>query len=179
MNRSGATSNADEIERLLAEMAGAFDMTRPGEEGSLGEDLLDIYALGVYERTVGSGLDVEGKPLAANRGRYGARKEERGLPVGIGLDATSTTTMLSLVQLKGTRDIKADLATSVYSTDQFAFDKANWFTYGSDGSSVYWEYSGARGQPQRPFWGFDDDIERQLVTRCDTHLERFLRRLGG
>ena len=177
--QAGATGNADEVIAALDALMDTFDLTLPGENGSFGEDLCDIFSQGVFDRTIGRELDADGNPLAPNRGKYGEHKRAEGLPVGIGTDPDRSEQMLSLVQLKGERDIQADHATIVYGTTQGAKDKANWFTYGSSGSSVYWEYSGAKNQPPRRFWDFDDDINSQLVARCEERLDRAVKILGG
>jgi hypothetical protein len=171
-----ATGNADQIGGLLMTLADIFDLTRPGATGSLAEDLLDAFALGVIDRTLG-GMAADGSALAPNRGEYGARKDAAGLPVGIGLGGGGDR-MLSLLQVRGERTITPDLAEVRYGVSTPARDKASYFTYGSSGSGVRGEYSGATGQPERPFWGFDAEIEAAIEDLCEKHLADTLDSLG-
>jgi len=178
-SKAGAHGNDEAIGRLLRELYDTFDLTRPGRNGSFAEDLLDEFSTSVYARTVGEGQTPTGSALEANRGEYGKRKEARGLPVGIGLEASSTDRMLSLVQLRGERSIEPELATAVYGVSEPARNKASWFSFGATGSGVQGEFSGAKGQPARPFWGFDDEMTARLVALCEARIEEMIRDLGG
>src|SRR3954470_10857325 len=82
---SGATSNAGAVSAALEALVKSVNFTSPGKSGSLGEDCLAVVAVGIRERTVDEGKDADGRPLAANRGKYGDRKRSKGLPVGVGL----------------------------------------------------------------------------------------------
>ena len=76
-----ATSNADEIDRLLAELMTTFDLTRVGSSGQeLGRDMVATTALGIVDRTLGNQQDVDGEELAANQGDYKKRKDKAGKP---------------------------------------------------------------------------------------------------
>jgi hypothetical protein len=178
-SKAGADGNIDEIEAMLVRLADTFDFTLPGEDGSFGEDLMDEFSTSVMDRTVGLGVTPEGKTLAANRGEYGEEKRDAGLPVGIGLDEDRSDQMLSLVNLKGERSVTPDMATMIFGVTPFARDKGNWFTYGTDGSSVSGEHSGAKDQPPRPFWGFDDEMTGRLVDMCEERLRRAIADIGG
>lgn len=170
MSDDSATGNDAQISRLLMDLANTFDLTEPGANGSFAEDLLDAYALGVIERTLGAGRAADGSALEPNRGRYAEKKAASGEPVGVGLGNSGSDRMMSLLQVKGERTITPDLASSTYGLSQPAKNKANYFTYGSTGSGVKGEYSGAQNQPARPFWGFDSAIEEALTDLCEKRL---------
>ena len=172
------TSNADEIDRLLGELMTTFDLTRVGSSGQeLGRDMVAITALGIVDRTLGNQQDVDGEPLAENRGEYKKRKDRKGLPVGVGLAEQSGDRMLSLPQITGEVTVEPEQATMTYGQSEAARRKSQWFTAGSDGSQGI-EPSGAKNQPSRPFFALDQYIEAELVDLCDQLAEDFLTKLA-
>ena len=56
----------------------------------------------------------------ANRGKYGEKKRDVGLPVGVGLKPGRSARMLSLQQLKGEQVVTPTEATVTFGTDDFA-----------------------------------------------------------
>ena len=172
--KAGASSNAADIREKIDRLINCFDLTLPGVNGSFAEDMMDEFSTGVYERCRNESAP-DGSRWTENQGQYGTDKKDEGLPVGIGTDADRSDMMLSLVNLKGERTCTPDLATMTYGVTPTAKDKANWFTYGSSGSQIYWEYSGAKNQAPRPFWGFDDAIVTAIITVCQARIERALK----
>lgn len=173
-----ATSNLDEVERLLGELMTTFDLTRVGSSGQeLGRDMVSIAALGILDRTLGNAQDADGEPIAENRGEYRKRKDRKGLPVGVGLDEQTADRMLSLPQVTGEVSVEPEQATMTFGITEAARRKSQWFTAGSDGSQGI-EPSGAKNQPSRPFYALDEYIEAELVDLCDQVAEDFLTNLA-
>jgi len=173
-----ATSNLDEVDRLLGELMQTFDLTRVGSSGQeLGRDMVAVAALGIVDRTLGNQQDADGEPIAENRGEYRKRKDKRGLPVGVGLAEQSGDRMLSLPQITGEVSVEPELCSMTYGQSEAAKRKGMWFTAGSDGSQGI-EPSGAKNQPARPFYALDEYIEAELVDLCDQHAEDFLTKLA-
>lgn len=178
MSNDHATSNADEIDRLMAELIGTFDLTRPGSlTDSLGRDLVATAALGIAGRTIGDQQTPDLDPLEENQGEYKRRKEKAGKPIGIGLAPDSRDRMLALTNLTGEVSVEPDEASMTYGQTEIAKRKAQWFTAGSNGGLGI-EPSGAVNQPERPFYGLDEILEGELHALCDEHVERFLDDLG-
>ena len=120
-----ATSNADEIDRLLAELMTTFDLTRVGSSGQeLGRDMVATTALGIVDRTLGNQQDVDGEELAANQGDYKKRKDKAGKPVGVGLAEQGSDRMLSLPQITGEVAIEPELCSMTYGITEAARRKS-------------------------------------------------------
>lgn len=169
------TSNIDEIERMFDSFDQSIDFTRPGREGSLGEDLLDDQALRISDRARQE--EGPGGPWDANQGEYGERKRKRGLPVGRGMKTAdgSPDVMLSLVNLKGERSITPSEATMTFGVSQAAKDKGNYFTHGSEGPDGL--RSGAVGQPAREFFVLTPEDESEILDRAGDAVGEWLKSL--
>lgn len=171
---AGITSNLDDILAAI-DRAAAVDFTAPTPSGVLGGDLVEIVVNGIRDRTVVRQEGPSGAPLAANAPAYAKRKGYR--PVGIGPDrkgAPSGGDMLGEVNLRGEVDIRPDEVAMTFGASDWARDKGRWFTHGSDESAGHGNYSGAKGQPARPFYALDDAIRAALDERIDKFLEEHL-----
>jgi hypothetical protein len=161
---SGASSNAAAVKAQIAAFVKGIDFTRPGKEGSLGEDLLIEAADGMINQAIENQQSPDGTPFAENRGTYGEKKREEGLPVGIGLRRASGgggDGMLSAKEMRGKWDIRPEEATMTYGTSDASRRKAEWFTGGSEGAHGC-EPSGATNQPPRPFYAMGDQTKANV-----------------
>jgi hypothetical protein len=174
-------SNLPQVAALLDNLAATVDFTRPGAEGSLGDDVLDIIATGISDRSRME-EDPAGGEWAANRGKYGQRKRGRGLPVGVGFvrggpgggGGGGSGVMLSLPELKGTRVIEPQRASMSYGTSDDARRLGEWFTNGATPGPDGGEASGAPGQPPRPFYEYTTDDEAEVTRRVEEFVRREL-----
>jgi hypothetical protein len=158
--------NIPEFAALLDDLANSLDLTRDG----LGADMLGAIAEGITDRTLSDQKTADGQQFEPNRGTYGKRKREKGLPVGVGLEKGGE--MVSLVQVKGTPTIEPDSASMVYGISDAAKEKALWFETGSEGPDG--QRSGASNQPAREFYAMDDAIIDAVVQRAEEAIVRFL-----
>lgn len=165
-------SNQEEIQRLLDQLAGGFNFTTPGTDGrGLGEELLDVVAEGVIDRTLAEQNQPDGAPLAPNAESYAASREKAGKPIGV-----LSGEMLSQLEVSGERVIGPERAEMTYGQPgSEARRKAEWFTRGSaENPPGDIEHSGAEGQPSRPFYALDDAIRARLGDRSNLALDEFL-----
>lgn len=160
------SDNMDEIEALITQ-ASEFDFTSPGTQGAgLGNELLDIVAEGVYERSMNQQAAPDGTDWADNAESYKKRPEKDGKPISV-LDGE----MMSMVELRGERTIEPYEASMEYGTQKITRRKAQWFTRGSEENAPDdIEYSGAKDQPPRPFYEIDDTITGQVNERVQQAL---------
>ena len=163
------------IEALFGQFADAVDFTLPGRSGSIGEDLLDGQALRISDRA----RDEKGPDddWPENKGRYGSVKREAGLPVGRGTETEdgSPEVMLSLLNLKGTRDVEPTEASMTFAVTPDAKDKGNWFTHGSEGPDGL--RSGAIEQLPRPFYVLTEQDSDDAAEQAGEALDEWLRSL--
>lgn len=172
------TSNVDEIAEWLRSLGDCLDFTRPGIEGSVGKDMLIGQAYRIDERC--SREEGPTEAWAENQGKYAKKKDTLHLPVGIGIAPPSEERMLSILNLKGEQIITAKEATMIYGAagsasgpdDPSPRNKAAWFTNGSEGADG--ERSGAKNQPDRPFYEYtEDDVEASVDIAVDA-IDRFI-----
>lgn len=166
-NRSGATSNLPTLDQALADLENACDFDRPGNpNGRIGDDIAYIAGNIIQERTFNQQVDGDGNEIAPNRGRYGIKKREEGLPVGIGFDGRDDgPKMLDIAQVVGTTDIGPKEMTQTFGTIDTAQDKGRWFERGNEG----------RDQPPRPFYDLDDEIIDKIMDHISERVESNLR----
>ena len=164
------SDNSDDLARRLNELSASIDFTRPGRNGSLGKTLIGIVHEAIVDRNLDEADDTS-SPWPANQGKYGERKREEGLPVGVGL--RSGGQMISMVEIQGEIRVEPEIVESTYGTNQDARDKANWFTYGSDGPDGL--HSGATNQPPRPFYGMNSQDADNVVEAAGEYLDGVLK----
>lgn len=164
--------NLDQVAQMLDELATLIDFTEPGANGSLGETLIDTVVGAIADRNAQE-VDPDGVSWDVNQGKYGQAKQERGLPIGVGLREGGE--MVSLQQLRGEVQITADEAIVRYGTDTEARRKAQWFTNGSDGTDG--EPSGASNQPPRPFFAMSDEDVDAVVDQTEQFVDEWIGRL--
>ena len=145
-----------------------LDFTREG----LGDHAADVAADAIHSRFLAeSGADAK---FADNRGKYGQRKRERGIPVGIGLHGERVGGEMSArVHFAGVREIEADEVILAFGADDANRRKGMWFEAGSTPSEDI-EPSGAKGQPPRPFFSLADPDEDAIVDLVGDAIDRFL-----
>jgi hypothetical protein len=145
----------DQMDSILDDLADGIDFTERG----LGQEVLDVGAVGIAERSLGRQSWPDGRPWEANEPRYAASKGNR--PIGV-----LTGEMLSLEQLKGTREITPRRAVAVYGTTQDARDKGEWFT------------TGGRNSVPRGFYETDAEIDAAMFARIEEGVVEVLRSLA-
>lgn len=153
---------------LLEEMEQALDFTRDG----LGDQACDAAADAIQSRfQAETGAD---DPFADNRGKYGERKRERGIPIGIGLHGARVGGEMSRrIHFAGMREIEPDEVIIGFGADDKNRRKGMWFEAGSSPSGDI-EPSGAKGQPPRPFFHLADKDEDAIVDLVSESIDRFL-----
>lgn len=171
-----ARSNLDSVAHWLRRMVEGFNFESPGIEGKgLANELLNVVADEITERTGNRQLDIDGGPLKPNAPAYAASTKKRGRPVGV-----LTGEMLSQREMHGTREILQYSARMSYGVTDFARKKAEWFTRGSEENGPEdIEYSGAQNQPPRPFYGMDDQIRDAVLARAAEALQHYVEESSG
>lgn len=173
-------SGPDPIAESLRGLVESIDFTRPGREGSLGATLIGILHEGISDRNRAE-EDPDGGPWEANRGKHGARKRADSIPVGVGHYSQGGRPatyepggeMTSLVEIQGEIDISPDAVISAYGATEFARRKGSWFTRGSAGPGAG-EVSGAKDQPPRPFYAFNDADADAVLEEAASFLDDLL-----
>jgi hypothetical protein len=167
------TSNIDEIAAYLRSLPLVLDLRRDG----LAEEVFDLWGDRIHTRFEQE-AGVEGK-FEENRGDYGERKRERGVPIGIGLYGEEIGGEMSQRDnFVGRTSIHADEATMFFGATLKNRRKGMWFHSGSNGYDDQQdvEHSGAIGQPSRPFFLLlDEDMDAAV----DLLEERLMARLGS
>ena len=129
------------------------DFTR----ASLGKRLLDFAAGQIKQRA-----DGESGPEKwhANRGKYGQKKQAKGIPVGRGLrEPKGRERMLDMAEIVGEREITPESAIMSAGTDDAMNKLAQWFTAGGK-SEPNCEPSGTKDQPPRHWYELtEEDVE--------------------
>ena len=174
---SGASSNVDRVEAWLNQLSDTFDFTLDGESKSLGEDLLDLAALGILDRSVGQEQQADGSSFAPNRGKYGDKKRSLGIQVGIGFGDPNSDKMMSLLNVAGKRELQPEEATATFGATDFAADKGKWFTNGSSGADG--DRSGAKNQPPRPFYELDEYVAQDALDYMTRRVEAIVAMMNG
>lgn len=166
-------SNIDEIEALFDRFDEAIDFTRPGEEGSLGKDLLKSQGLRILDRAQAE-QGSEGE-WEANRGEYKKRKDKKSLPVGRGLGEDDEDRMLSQLNVMGEQDVTATEATMKFGQTEKARSKGDWFSNGSEGEDG--KRSGAKNQPRRDFYAITSEDEDAIIEQSAEAVGEWLQSL--
>jgi hypothetical protein len=162
---AGIRTNLPEVIRAIKAIAQSWDLRSKGRYKSLGVDMLDIVAEGIYERTVIEQEGPDGEPLAPLAPSTLARKARLGFPETIGVEHAK---MLALEELKGERMIERRTASVIYGKDEQAKEEAEWFQDPSNPN-----------QPDRQFMGLDERIEATIDALFEEVLDRNIREQGG
>lgn len=129
-------------------------MTKPRRgRKPLAQEARTLIAARIRQRTVYQQLDKDGQPLEPNQGRYGERKQRRGIPIGIGLypDGGVGGDMLSIQQLEGEMIATPTEAAIHYGDNLDDIQKADWFQEPESGN-----------QKAREFYELDDSDDDAL-----------------
>jgi hypothetical protein len=123
-------SNLFEIRQNLNELGQCMNLRRrpKGSSRRVGDELLDIVAVAIEQRTRQRQQDPSGRTLAKLRPATIARKLRLGYPLTIGVE---TGEMLDLEQIRGEQVITADSATMTYGLDAETRAKADRFQEGN------------------------------------------------
>ena len=164
----GCTHQLHLAHALLDDLEQALDFTREG----LGDQAADAAAEAIHTRFVAeTGADDR---FVDNRGKYGERKRERGMPVGIGLHGTRVGGEMSkYIHFAGVREIEPDEVILGFGADDANRRKGMWFEAGAFPSGDI-EPSGAAGQPPRPFFHLADKDEEAILGLVAESIDRFL-----
>lgn len=108
------SSNSDAIADLIDALVDSIDFTTVGANGSLAEDLVDVIATGIADRSA-QGLDPDGHPWDANEDKYAAYKRKK---YDVDRPGELGGQMLSLESLKGRPAISAEKVEMAYGTGE-------------------------------------------------------------
>ena len=165
-------STLPELAAYLRSLPALWSLRRDG----LAEEMAARAADRIYGRFVRE-AGSEG-PFAANRGTYGTRKAERGVPIGIGLHGDEIGGQMARREnFDGDLEFAGpDEAAMLFGADDASRRKGMWFqsgSYGYDEQDV--ERSGSQGQPSRPFYFL---LEEDLDDVFGIYEDRIAARLG-
>lgn len=162
------TSNLPEIRRVLAELGQILNFRRrlAGSGRRIGEEILDVIAVAIEERTIRRQQDPSGRPLARLRPRTVARKVRLGYPLTIGVERHE---MLNLDEIRGDQVVTDKVASMTYGHEPSQRAKAEWFQDPSNPN-----------QADRPFYDVGKDGEKLVDSYIeDEVIERRIKELGG
>lgn len=154
------------IAPVLRGLAGSLNLRRR----RLGDQIADVIAAGVRERTLAEQKEPDGNPLQANRGQYGKRKRRRGMKIGVGLYGDEEGgEMLEFEQVRGQVAMSDDSLVMTAGLDAEVQQKVDWFITGNP----------ANNQPPRPYYELDDAILADVDDLCDEAILDTIHDLGG
>jgi hypothetical protein len=160
-------SNLDDIDRWLNEAIASVDFTRPGSEGSLGEDIAHIIAQGIIDRTVAEQKTSDGSPLKENEPKYRARKLKK---YGVEQPLLRTGQMLSLQSVLGETSISADSIEMKYGTGEAPQSSSTGYISDQD-KAVTDREKAEHTSAERPFYGMDDAIADTIMDHARDWLD--------
>jgi hypothetical protein len=149
---SDIESNLDDIDRWLDDAVASVDFTRPGSEGSLGEDIAHIVARSIVDRTVAEQKASDGSPLKENEPRYAAYKRKR---YQAHQPLIRTGQMMSLQSVLGETSISADSIEMRYGTGEAPQTSSTGYISDQD-KAVTDREKAEHTSAERPFYGLDD-----------------------
>jgi hypothetical protein len=157
----GFRSNFPEVRRALLELGAAFDLRRraPGRKGRLGEELIDLVAAHIEDRTRTHQLGPDGRPLRPLAPSTLARKRSRGFPPTIGVE---TGEMLDVGEIRGKTHVDNETVVMQYGLGEPATSKAEWFQEGDS----------SRRRPAREFYDLGEDGEAKVMEFVDEVAEQ-------
>jgi hypothetical protein len=160
-------SNIDDIDRWLNEAIASVDFTRPGSEGSLGEDITHIVARGIIDRTAAEQKASDGSPLKALDPRYKARKQAK---YQVDLILVRTGQMMSLQSVLGETSISADSIEMRYGTGEAPQTSSTGYISDQD-KAVTDREKAEHTSAERPFYGLDDQISDAIMDHARDWLD--------
>lgn len=166
----------EQLAAKLNELVDSFDFTRVGKDKSLGHTLIGVIHDRIIDRMAAE-QDPDGNPWEANRGRYGEKKREVGVPIGVGYYGKEGGTggeMRSEREVQGKVSLAPESVTSTYGWDDETRRKGSWFTRGSSGPGDG-EVSGAKNQPPRPFYAFNEEDADAVAEEAGRALDQIIK----
>jgi len=164
---AGIKSNFKEaIAPTIRELTHALDANRSSRGHRVGDEMANIVAVGIIQRTEHEQLGPDGGPLPRPSRRTLLRKARKGYSLKIGVE---TGEMLSFEEIKGQVTIDANTVVMTAGTDEETRDKVDWFTKGDP----------KRNRPARKFYELDDRITGNLDDYAEEVIEAKIRDLGG
>lgn len=166
-------SNEDSLEADLRALIDSWDFTAPGEQQSLGRDVVGEIAAGIHDRTVAEKKDAHGEPLKPNEKRYAARKAREFQSFQ---PLVRSGQLLSLDSLVGRVDVTPDKITMNYGTNS-----APSRVFGPSGNLRQNEPTDRQkaewNSEERPFYALDERIvdERVLPAVAESLDKHFAR----
>jgi hypothetical protein len=154
-------SNLAEFERTMAGLERALSWDGPSFQafGSLADEVADLVADDVIDRSLGTAIDYHGAPWPELAPRTRARKPNDQIGVESGA-------MMDKRNVRGRVFVHGTEMTMTYGLDGWDIQKAEWFERGNSGP-------GRRVQPARPFYGVDERTDQLVQARMRRHLESF------
>jgi hypothetical protein len=154
-------SNLQSVKVGLTAVAGALDPTRKIPGGRrLGDEIAEVMASGIRERTVTRQLDADGNRLAKLSRRTLIEKARRGQPETI---LVATGDMLSLPQIMGVPHVNSKSVTIFPGLDE------------EDRLKVQYAEDGSDNRPERHFIGIDRETEADIDAVNEEALAKTIR----
>lgn len=159
-----ARTNYNEVNRALGVLGRTFAMQRrPKGSKRIGEEILELIAATIYERTAIQKVAPDGHPLAALLESSLKRKLRKHFPPVLGIE---TGAMLDKGEIQGDTEIEKDSASMEYGLGEWERQKAEWFQEGGD------EGNKRPTQAERPFYDLGDDGMERLMDYIDEVAEQ-------
>lgn len=153
-----ARTNYNEVNRALGVLGRTFAMQRrPKGSKRIGEEILELIAATIEERTRVQRVAPDGTPLAELKRSSLLRKLRKGFPPVLGVE---TGMMLDGGEIQGETEVESDSVSMEYGLGEHERDKAEWFQEGKD------------HQVARPFYDLGDDGMERLMDYIDEVAEQ-------
>lgn len=147
-------SNFDDLKKSLDELGQAFAVDRMvSNSRRMGDELIDIVARVIEDRTRNRHLEPDGTPMAQLKHSTIKRKLRKGFPPVLGVE---TGMMLDFSEIRGKTHVKEDSIEMEYGLGIDTEDKAEWFQEGRSGA-----------QEKRPFYELGEEGEKAVDDYID------------
>lgn len=152
-------SNLDKIASDIDDLIASINFEMPGVNGSLANDLIDIAARGIIDRTVAEQDDAAGSPLKPNNPKYAAFKAAK---YSSHQPLVRTGQMLSLASVRGVPTIGEDEIIMDYGLGVAPTSGSTGYISKADRSVTDRQKAGHVSE-DRPFYSLDDAIAADMI----------------
>jgi hypothetical protein len=170
LNVAEIESNLPEIDALLGRLT-SWDFTRPGKEGSLGQDLAALAAENIQLRGA-DGKGPGGEAWPENEKRYRARKKAH---YGVDKPNIRTGQMLSRESLLGDVEVSPELVRLKYGTGQPPSRTATGAPLQDADREITDIEKAFLNSPERPFYGLDETDAEGMTGEAGANLDDLLK----
>jgi hypothetical protein len=138
--------------------------TPPGAARPIGEDLADLVAGVLHERTAVRRLGPAGAPLARLKPATIKRKLRKGYPPVVG---TETGAMLAFAELRGEVAVTEAGISMQYGREEFLRARAEYFQEGRAGVQARRDFYALGADGERAVDGFVEDLGEAALRRFE------------